>query len=119
MLARSRVALFWKTKVDPNAPIKFVRIPNKTPTSVALEKGKTYYWCSCGLSAKQPFCDGAHKAYNEKHNTSLKPLQFTAEESKKKLLCRCKNTQSPPYCDLSHLGVIFRTAIGTQKTPSS
>ncbi|CAD2214510.1 glutamate synthase domain protein [Angomonas deanei] len=118
MFNRSRVALqFWKSKVDPYAPKKIAAIPQKKPYYTALEKDKEYYWCTCGLSAKQPFCDGAHKKYNEKHNTELKPLKFKADATGKKLLCGCKNTEKGPYCDLSHIGVIFRTAVGIDKDP--
>lgn len=117
MLRSTRVVAFWKTKVDPNSPMKFARIPQKRPYHANLEAGKQYYWCSCGLSSKQPFCDGAHKKFNEKHNTDMQPVAFTVEKSKKALLCGCKHTSNRPFCDLSHLGVIFRTAVGLEKEP--
>lgn len=118
MLARSRLlANFWKSKVDPSAPLKVAKMPQKRPYYTALEAGKTYYWCSCGLSKNQPFCDGNHKAYNEKHNTTLKPLKFVPEKAGKKLLCGCKHTDGAPYCDASHVGVLFRTAVGIEKEP--
>ena len=63
---------------------------------VALEKGKTYYWCACGQSKNQPFCDGSHKG------SAFTPLAFTVEEPKEKMLCRCKKTSNAPYCDGSH-----------------
>lgn len=116
-MQRSRLlSAFWKTKVDPNKPRRYVATPNKVPSYVQLVAGKKYYWCSCGLSKKQPFCDGSHKAYNEEHKTELKPDVFTVEKTKKYLLCRCKRTENAPYCDLSHVGVIFRTATGLEKT---
>ncbi len=67
-----------------------------TPIKIALENGKTYYWCACGRSKNQPFCDGSHKV------TTITPLAFTVTESKEKMLCRCKQTANPPYCDGSH-----------------
>ena len=66
-----------------------------TPTVMELEPG-TYYWCSCGLSAKQPFCDGSHKG------TDFSPGEFVVEKKKRFALCRCKRTETPPLCDGSH-----------------
>ncbi len=67
-----------------------------TPFKVELEAGKAYFWCSCGLSQKQPFCDGAHKG------TTMRPLKFTAEKSETAWLCGCKATKAAPRCDGSH-----------------
>ncbi|KPI86907.1 hypothetical protein ABL78_4041 [Leptomonas seymouri] len=111
------LAASWKTKVDPKNLRRIVAIPNKTPCFVELQAGRKYYWCACGLSKKQPFCDGAHVAYNNAHKTELQPKEFTVDTSKKHLLCRCKHTNKSPFCDLSHVGVIFRTAIGIEKLP--
>lgn len=69
-----------------------------SPVVVELEKDKKYYWCSCGLSKNQPFCDGAHKAVPD----GKKSFQFQALESEKRFICNCKNTKNPPYCDGSH-----------------
>ncbi len=68
----------------------------KTPIPVELEAGKTYAWCTCGHSTKQPFCDGSHK------ETDFTPLVFTAEESKTAYFCTCKQTDNPGFCDGSH-----------------
>ncbi|CAJ1992946.1 Iron-binding zinc finger CDGSH type [Leishmania donovani] len=111
------LAASWKTKVDPTNPRRIVHLPNRTPCMVTLEAGAKYYWCSCGLSKTQPFCDGAHRAYNEEHKTDLKPKEFTVDTSKKYLLCRCKHTDNSPFCDLSHVGVLFRTMVGIEKIP--
>lgn len=67
-----------------------------TPFAVAVEEGKKYSWCSCGKSAKQPFCDGSHKG------SEFSPVRFTATESKKLYFCGCKLTASQPLCDGSH-----------------
>ena len=72
------------------------QIAQKTPYAVEVVEGKTYWWCTCGRSAKQPFCDGAHKA------TSLSPLQWTADASKTVYLCGCKATAREPFCDGAH-----------------
>ncbi len=66
------------------------------PLGVEVEAGKTYFWCTCGKSATQPFCDGAHKG------SSFTPLKYTATESKKIFFCGCKETNNAPLCDGSH-----------------
>ena len=63
---------------------------------VEVEKNKSYFWCSCGLSSKQPFCDGSHK------NTEFSPIKFIADETKKMFFCTCKQTNNQPFCDGSH-----------------
>jgi CDGSH-type Zn-finger protein len=68
---------------------------DKKPAVLTLEPG-TYWWCACGLSKNQPYCDGAHKT------TSITPVQFDVEEKKQVALCLCKQTGSPPFCDGSH-----------------
>jgi CDGSH-type Zn-finger protein len=71
-------------------------IAQKTPSAVELEGGKTYYWCSCGLSKNQPFCDGTHKG------TAFTPVAHTAAASGVAYLCSCKQTNAAPLCDGSH-----------------
>lgn len=71
-------------------------IAQKAPYATELEEGKTYYWCTCGHSAKQPMCDGAHKG------SGLKAMAFTAEKTGTAYLCGCKATKTPPYCDGTH-----------------
>lgn len=71
-------------------------IAQKSPYQVELEAGKAYFWCSCGKSQKQPFCDGAHKG------SELSPVRFVAENSGTFNLCGCKSTNGPPYCDGEH-----------------
>jgi CDGSH-type Zn-finger protein/quercetin dioxygenase-like cupin family protein len=67
------------------------------PCLVNLKGGRTYFWCACGRSAKQPFCDGSH------HGTGLEPLKFTAApDGEEVLLCGCKHTANPPFCDGAH-----------------
>jgi len=67
-----------------------------TPIGVDVEAGKTYWWCSCGRSASQPFCDGSHKG------TGLAPLSYTPDVSRKLWFCGCKRTAGQPLCDGSH-----------------
>lgn len=71
-------------------------IAGKSPIGVELEEGKTYAWCSCGLSANQPFCDGSHKG------SSFSPIVFVAEETKTAYLCNCKHSGNSVFCDGSH-----------------
>lgn len=71
-------------------------VAQKSPYSVDVEAGKDYYWCACGQSAKQPFCDGSHKG------TDFTPLQFSATENKTVFFCGCKHSSKQPVCDGSH-----------------
>jgi CDGSH-type Zn-finger protein len=71
-------------------------IAKKGPYVTQIEAGKTYYWCACGRSENQPFCDGSHKG------TGLEPVEYQADESKTAYFCGCKQTKNPPFCDGSH-----------------
>ncbi len=71
------------------------KIADTKPAVLELEAG-TYYWCSCGRSAKQPFCDGAHKG------TDFVPLKFDVALAGKQALCLCKHTGTKPFCDGAH-----------------
>lgn len=75
---------------------KQAQIAQKAPYAVAVEAGKEYYWCACGRSANQPFCDGSHKG------SGIEPVRFVADESKTVWLCGCKATHNQPYCDGTH-----------------
>lgn len=71
-------------------------IAARKPTKVTLEAGKDYYWCACGRSKNQPFCDGSHKG------TGITPIKFTAEKTGDEYLCMCKQTLDAPFCDGTH-----------------
>jgi len=71
-------------------------ISDTKPIKVTLKKEEEYYYCSCGKSNKQPFCDGTHRG------SSFKPLVFKAKESTSELLCACKQSNNAPYCDGTH-----------------
>ncbi len=70
-------------------------IAAKKPVVLELEAG-TYWWCTCGKSADQPFCDGAHKG------TDFTPMEVTLDEKKRVALCLCKHTKEAPFCDGVH-----------------
>jgi CDGSH-type Zn-finger protein len=71
-------------------------IAQKGPFKVEVEAGKTYWWCVCGRSAKQPFCDGSHK------RTDLSPQKWVAGKSGPAWFCGCKRSATEPLCDGSH-----------------
>ena len=68
----------------------------RTPIGVDVEQGKTYWWCACGQSKNQPFCDGSHKG------SGMTPLKYDADKAGKVWFCACKQTTHAPLCDGSH-----------------
>jgi CDGSH-type Zn-finger protein len=70
-------------------------IAQKSPYVLDLTPG-TYWWCACGRSKNQPFCDGSHKT------TAFTPVKFEIAQAAQVALCGCKRSQTPPYCDGSH-----------------
>jgi CDGSH-type Zn-finger protein len=74
-------------------------VAGTSPVPIEVEEGKTYYWCACGKSANQPFCDGSHKG------SEFAPVAWTAGESGRKFFCACKQTDGQPFCDGSHATV--------------
>lgn len=76
----------------PDSPI----VAQKEPFGVEVEEGKAYFWCACGRSQNQPFCDGSHKG------TGLTPVRHVAAKGGKLWFCGCKQTSKAPLCDGSH-----------------
>lgn len=72
------------------------RIAQKAPFPVEVEAGRKYFWCACGRSARQPFCDGSHEG------TGLLPLTYRAEADGRVFFCGCKQTTGAPLCDGTH-----------------
>ena len=71
-------------------------VVGKTPLEAQLEPGVEYWWCACGRSKTQPFCDGSHAG------TGIEPIAFEVEEKGSYWLCACKHTANPPFCDGAH-----------------
>ena len=71
-------------------------IAQKGPISAEVEAGKAYFWCACGRSSNQPFCDGSHQG------TGLAPVRYEAPESRTVWFCACKHTSNRPMCDGTH-----------------
>jgi CDGSH iron-sulfur domain-containing protein 3 len=71
-------------------------VAQKGPYQVELTGGETYWYCRCGKSQSQPFCDGSHEG------TGLEPMEFTAPETGTFNICGCKATGDEPFCDGSH-----------------
>ena len=71
-------------------------IAGRAPLPIEVEAGKSYWWCACGRSKTQPFCDGSHKV------TNFTPVEFKAAKSEKVWFCACKRSQHQPLCDGSH-----------------
>jgi CDGSH-type Zn-finger protein len=88
--------MFYTNTLTKGSKMTAPKIAQKAPYPVEVEAGKSYFWCTCGESSKQPFCDGSHK------ETGFTPEKFTAEESKKLFFCGCKATGKSPLCDGSH-----------------
>lgn len=71
-------------------------VAQKGPFSVEVESGKKYFWCACGRSAKQPFCDGTHK------DTGFSPVVYVADKAGTVFFCGCKHSDRKPVCDGTH-----------------
>lgn len=70
--------------------------PQLAPYAVEVVEGETYFWCACGKSKKQPYCDGSHRG------SEFSPVSFVADASKTVFLCGCKKTSMAPHCDGTH-----------------
>ncbi len=68
----------------------------KTPYKTDVEAGRKYFWCACGRSNAQPFCDGSHAG------TGLTPIAFEATKSGPVFFCGCKLSAKKPLCDGTH-----------------
>ncbi|MBT3535904.1 MAG: CDGSH iron-sulfur domain-containing protein [Rhodospirillaceae bacterium] len=71
-------------------------VAQEFPYFTDLEEGKDYFWCSCGKSSKQPFCDGSHKG------SDFAPVKFSVDKTKSYSLCGCKQNDGKPFCNGAH-----------------
>ncbi len=71
-------------------------IGGRRPITIEVEAGKSYWWCACGRSKSQPFCDGSHKV------TSFRPVEYKADKSEQVWFCACKRSGRKPMCDGTH-----------------
>jgi CDGSH-type Zn-finger protein len=71
-------------------------IAQKAPFPVDVTAGKKYFWCACGKSEKQPFCDGSHS------DTEFTPVAYEADKDRTLYFCGCKRTAGAPLCDGTH-----------------
>ena len=74
-------------------------IAQRSPYAVEVEAGKAYFWCACGQSKNQPFCDGSHKG------TEFTPMAYKPAQSGRVFFCGCKHSSNKPMCDGTHAGV--------------
>lgn len=68
----------------------------KSPFAVEVQEGRSYWWCACGMSKRQPFCDGSHKG------SAFSPIEYKAAASRTVYFCGCKRTGKSPLCDGAH-----------------
>jgi CDGSH iron-sulfur domain-containing protein 3 len=85
-----------KGNANMTEPVNEPRIAKRGPYPVRVEAGKSYFWCACGRSANQPYCDGSHKG------TGFSPVKFEAEETEVVHFCGCKHSGDKPICDGTH-----------------
>ena len=87
-------------------------VPRLKPYPEEIQTGSTYFWCACGRSAKQPFCDGSHA------DTEFQPIKIEPNESKTVYFCGCKKSANAPFCDGTHSKLVIKNP-SSKKSPYS
>lgn len=83
------------------------------PYLLTLEGGRAYFWCACGRSKNQPFCDGSHRG------SGIEPARFVAARTEEVLLCGCKHTRGAPFCDGAHTNVPGGSPLDDPDSPAN
>jgi CDGSH iron-sulfur domain-containing protein 3 len=92
---KSSRALQMSSEASMSDPV----VAQKGPFAADVQAGRVYWWCACGRSQRQPFCDGSHK------DTAFQPVEYRASETGTVWFCGCKRTGSKPLCDGTHNGL--------------
>jgi CDGSH-type Zn-finger protein len=95
-LKKQQIIFHERGVIPPRSKFMEPTIAQKTPIPVELQAGKTIYWCACGRSANQPYCDGSHTG------SAFAPKPYTPTASGTAYLCACKQSKNAPLCDGSH-----------------
>jgi CDGSH-type Zn-finger protein len=78
------------------------KVAKRGPYGSRVEEGKTYHYCTCGMSKSQPFCDGSHVAFNLMNGSNFQPIAYEADSTRTVWFCGCKQSKNLPFCDGSH-----------------
>lgn len=95
---------FWKW--EPNNP----KSPQLKPYFLEIDEGVKYYWCSCGKSNSQPWCDGSHRG------TGFRPVPYIPPYDMTSMICGCKHSETRPFCNMTHLHVYAHKHTGRAGT---
>ena len=99
-MLRRLVTPAFRTELSRSYKTKAL-IARRAPFPIDVEAGKTYFYCTCGASKRQPFCDGSHKVFNKENDTNFAPSKYVADVSDTVYFCGCKQSDGP-LCDGSH-----------------
>lgn len=98
---------------ESTAAMSTVVVARPKPFLVTVKAGRTYYWCACGRSSKQPFCDGSHKG------TEFNPVPYVADVDDELLFCGCKHTGEQPFCDGAHTNLPGGSPLDDPQSPAN
>lgn len=87
---------YYSQRAEESGAMAEPVVAQKSPFAVDVQAGRSYWWCACGRSRNQPFCDGSHKG------SEFSPIEFKADAAQKVFFCGCKNSGKRPMCDGTH-----------------